>query len=86
MSQAQRHKPYGNPIFAAILSDTVFKCSKAISYKLKEQFFSSLKGAEDEREVPPPMLSFLGTAVCFVSALVSCLTWSYFQVHVSIEE
>jgi hypothetical protein len=61
--QPQRHKPYSNNIFPAVLHDTIFKTSRAIRYKLKDRLFSSIKGKEHEPEVPPSLISFLGTTV-----------------------
>ena len=73
-SQPQRHKPYGNTIFPAILRDTIFKRPRAIGYKLKDRLFSSIKGTEHQPEVPPSMMSFLGTTVCIFSLLIRSLT------------
>jgi hypothetical protein len=85
MDQVKRNAPYGNPIFLAVLSSTVFKDSTSIGFELKDLFYSSVEGLDDEVEIPPTMMAFIATCVSLLlRPRCPCLIYS--QVHVAIEE
>jgi hypothetical protein len=72
-SQRQQNKPYGNGVFQAILTDTIFKGDDSIADKLREMFCSSLAALEDELEIPEPMMAFIATGVYPSLALIDPL-------------
>ncbi|KAI0689213.1 hypothetical protein C8T65DRAFT_664229 [Cerioporus squamosus] len=57
------HKPYGNEIYPAILHSCFFNGPTSLASKNAHRFVSSLDLRPDEKEIPIPMLAFVGTAI-----------------------